>query len=161
MKMIEVYRRRRSIRSFIPGPIDPLIWEEILEAGRIAATSRGRQARRFVTITDPALISETVELAKMQVFLKDSSALVVGCQTSESTSAADVLISMAQMEATAVANGLGTLWLGVFDREVIARRINLPEGYKEVLMMAFGHPAEDGKQAAKLPLHELYVENHF
>ncbi len=161
MKIIDVYRQRRSIRSFVPGAIDTDIWHEILEAGRIAATSRGKQARRFITITDPLAISETVEQAKMQVFLKDCSALVVGCQTSEAASASDVIISMAQMEAVAVSHGLGTLWLGVFDRDVVRRRINLPEGYKEVLMMAFGHPAEPGQQPPKLPLTEVFRENSF
>lgn len=161
MKVIDVYRKRRSVRSFVPGPIASELWEEILEAGRIAATSRGKQARRFVTITDPKLIAETVDQAKMQVFLKDCSALVVGCQTSEAASAADVIIAMAQMETVAVSHGLGTLWLGVFDREVIRRRTNLPDDYKEVLMMAFGHPAEAGNQPPKLPKEELFRESRF
>ncbi|HSL94258.1 MAG TPA: nitroreductase family protein [Bacillota bacterium] len=161
MKLIDVYRQRRSVRAFAPGAIDADVWDEILEAGRVAATSRGKQARRFVTITDPATIAETVDQAKMQVFLKDCSALVVGCQTGEAASAADVIISMAQMEAVAVSHGLGTLWLGVFDREVIRRRINLPDDYKEILMMAFGYPAETGKQPPKLPKEELFREDRF
>ena len=161
MKIIDVYRLRRSVRSFAPGPIDQSVWEEILEGGRLAATSRGKQARRFITITDPTLIAETVEQAKMQTFLKDCSALVVGCQTGEATSAADVIISMAHMEAVAVSHGLGTIWLGVFDRDVISRRINLPEDYKAVLMMAFGHPSETLRQPPKLDKEELFRENHF
>jgi nitroreductase len=161
MDIMEVFRQRRSVRAFSYKPIPADTWQDVLEAGRIAATSRGRQARRFITITDPELIAETVCEAKMQGFLKDCSALVVGCQTPEATSAADVIISLTQMETVAVARGLGTLWLGVFDRDVISSRIKLPEDYKAVLMMAFGYPAEQGTQPPKLPLEEMYRENEF
>ena len=161
MSVLEVFKRRRSVRGFVSKPIPEDIWEDILEAGRIAATSRGKQARRFVTITDPAIIAETVQEAKMQAFLRECSVLIVGCATETASSGADVIISMAQMEATAVAHCLGTLWLGQFDRDVIAHRINLPEGFKVVLMMAFGYAAGECQQAAKLPVNELFFENTF
>lgn len=161
MSVLNVFQKRRSVRGYEAKPIPADVWASILEAGRIAATSRGRQARRFITITDPKQISETVREAKMQEFLVDASALLVGCTSDAQSSGADVIISMTQMETMAVSLGLGTLWLGVFDREVMSQRINLPDGYKVVLMMAFGYPAEDGKQPPKLPLEELFAENQF
>ena len=161
MSALNLFKLRRSVRSFISKPIPASIWADILEAGRIAATSRSKQARRFVTISEPALIAETVREAKMQDFLVNCSALVVGCATDVQSTGADVIISMTQMETVAVEKGLGTLWLGVFDRDVISQRINLPEGHKVVLMMAFGYAAEEGRQALKLPTEEIFRENSF
>lgn len=159
MSLLEVFRRRRAVRGFVQKPIPAEVWQDVLEAGRVAATSRGRQARRFVTITDPTRIAQMAKDAQMQDFVQQASALVIGCTPGPSN--VDVIISLTQMETMAVAHGLGTIWLGTFDRAVISQQINLPEELQPVLVMAFGFPAEAGEQKEKLPLAELFFENSF
>ncbi|MGI6358433.1 MAG: nitroreductase family protein [Bacillota bacterium] len=159
MNLMDVFHRRRAVRSFVQEQIPAEVWQDVLEAGRVAATSRGRQARRFVTVTDPARVRELAERAKMQEFVRDASALVIGCTPGPSN--VDVIISLTQMETMAVAHGLGTIWLGTFDKEIIAQEINLPRELQPVLVMAFGYPAGDGVQREKLPLGELFFENSF
>ena len=161
MSILDVLKRRRSVRGFVYQPIPQEDWLEILEAGRIAATSRNRQARRFVTITEPDRIKEFVQAAKMQEFTKEASAIVVGCAPDINSTGVDVMISLTQMEAVAVSKGIGTIWLGTFDREVVAERIKLPTDNKIVLLMAFGYPATPGQMPDKLPLGELFLNNSF
>lgn len=161
MNLLNVYQQRRSVRSFEYHQITATDWSDILEAGRIAATSRNKQARRFVTLTRPEDIKNMVSDAKMQSFLTEASALVVACTTEQANSGVDAIISLAQMEAVAVSKGLGTIWLGVFDRDVVAQKINLPTEYKVVLMMAFGYAAEVGQMPIKLSKEELFYEGSF
>ena len=161
MRVLDVLKRRRSVRGFVYQPIPKADWLDVLEAGRIAATSRNKQARRFVTITEPEHIKELVQAAKMQDLVKDASALVVGCATELNSTGVDVIISLTQMETVAVSKGIGTLWLGTFDRDVVGERIKLPSDYKAVLLMAFGYPASEGQMPEKLPIKEIFVENSF
>lgn len=161
MSVLEVLKRRRSVRSFVYQPIPQEDWLEILEAGRIAATSRNRQARRFVTITEPDRIKEFVQAAKIQEFTKEAAAIVVGCAPDINSTGVDVMISLTQMEAVAVSKGIGTIWLGTFDREVVGEQIKLPLDNKIVLLMAFGYPATPGNMPDKLPLGELFLKDTF
>jgi len=159
MSLLNVFHQRRAVRGFVQKPIPADVWQDVLEAGRVAATSRGRQARRFVTITDPARVAQLAKEAEMQDFVQQASALVIGCTPGPSN--VDVIISLTQMETMAVAHGLGTIWLGTFDREVVSRQINLPAELQPVLVMAFGYAAEPGEQKEKLPVSELFFENAF
>lgn len=161
MSVLEVLKGRRSVRSFVYKPVPEADWQEILEAGRIAATSRNKQARRFVTVTDSDRIKELVQAAKMQDFLKDVSALIVGCATDINSTGVDVIISLTQMEAVAVSKGVGTIWLGTFDRDVISQLVKLPPDNKIVLLMAFGYAASPGQMPEKLPINELFMDTSF
>lgn len=159
MNLLDIYRQRRSVRAFDYRPIPESDWADILEAGRIAATSRNKQARRFVVFNEPERIQQVAVDAKMQEFVKDASALVVACTTDKQTIGIDAIISLAQMEAMAVSKGIGTIWLGIFDRDIMASMIDLPEDYKIVVTMAFGYAAVPGEMPEKLATEQLFCTN--
>ena len=66
----------------------------------------------------------------------------------------DVVISMTQMEMAAVELGLGTIWLGSWDREVISEMLGVPGEMEVVVGMAIGHARDEGAPRDKLP-HEV------
>src|SRR4051812_11751779 len=47
---------KRELRSYADRPIDDDVVRAILEAGRVAGSSRNRQARRFVAVRSPELV---------------------------------------------------------------------------------------------------------
>jgi nitroreductase len=47
---------RREVREYDGRPLPEEAVRRILEAGRVAGSSRNRQARRFIAVTDRALI---------------------------------------------------------------------------------------------------------
>lgn len=53
---------RRSIRSYLPRPIEEEKLEKILRAGTYAASGMGRQSARIVLVRDPATIAELERL---------------------------------------------------------------------------------------------------
>jgi len=157
-EIIDLCRRRASVRQFAARPVPAATLEQILEAGRWAATSSNHQARRFVVITDPAARCELVELAEMQEFLAEAPVLIVGWATEPHRrgSMADVFISLTQMEMAAVAAGLGTCWIGRFKDEAVTRFIGGPAGGRPMSLLAVGYPAGDfPRPKEKLPLSEL------
>ena len=156
-------QRRRSVRRYTGEPIDPQTMQTIMEAGRWAATANNRQARRFVLIPAGEELRAFVSKAKMQPFVADAGVLVVGWATIANSqgAAADVIISLTQMEMAAVAAGLGTCWLGIFDQDIAAELIGGPAGGRVVCMLAIGHPADTGSPKPKLPREELFKTGTF
>lgn len=163
MYLLDVFRSRYSVRNYQNKPISERVLKDVLEAGRWAATSRNQQARRFIVITDSTLMDRLQQEAYMQPFVKDASVLLVGIATNgESGGAvADVLISMTQMETMAVASGLGTCWIGVFDAAKAAQLLGIPDEHKIVCMMTIGYPAAPGQPRDKLSIEELYHFNGY
>ncbi len=156
-QIVELYKSRASVRRFTGERIPPKVLQAVKEAGRWAATARNRQARRFSALTEREDIAELVHQADMQAFVEKTGAVIIGWAEADSPgSDADVLISMSQMEAAALAAGLGTIWLGIFDREVVASRFDKPDGWMPRVMLAMGVPAREFEPKSKLSNEELY-----
>lgn len=162
MKVLELCRQRHSVRSFTGEPISDEDRLYLMEAARWAATSGNRQARRFVVIQDPLRLQRLVEEASMQDFVADVGMLVFGVATTAGNrgAVADVFISMTQMELAAVERGLGTIWLGRFDREVVPRFLGVPDGMDVVMGLAFGHACGKDCPREKLPVEDLFTVDH-
>ena len=156
MGVADLCRRRSSIRAFTQEAVSDREREEITEAARWAATSNNRQARRFVMVEDPSRIRDMVDRASMQDFVGEAGLLVFGVATEKGGRGAimDVVISMTQMEMAAVELGLGTIWLGSWDREVISEMLGVPGEMEVVVGMAIGHARDEGAPRDKLP-HEV------
>lgn len=162
MSVLDLCRHRYSVRSFTGEPIGDEDRLYLMEAARWAATSGNRQARRFVIIEDSVRLRQVVERAGMQDFVADAGMLVFGVATTAGNrgAAADVFISMTQMELAAVERGLGTIWLGMWDRQVIPDILVVPEEMEVVMALAIGHPSGKGSPKEKLPLDELFTSDH-
>jgi len=161
--VLSLMKKRYSVRAFNGQAVSEQDLSYICEAGRWAATSNNKQARHFVLITDPELRRRLVSECKMQPFVADAGVVVVGIATNAESggSTADVFISMTQMELAAVERGLGTIWLGIYDREAVASMIGLPAGQRIVSLMAIGHAAAEGAPREKKPISELYSINRY
>lgn len=160
--VLSLMKQRFSVRTFSGQPVSEADLAYLCEAGRWAATSSNKQARHFVLITDRTQLAKLVSDCKMQPFVADAGMVVVGIATNAESggSTADVYISMTQMELAAVERGLGTIWLGIWDREGVANMIGLPAGQRIVVLMAIGHAAGPGAPKEKMPVTQLYSANH-
>ncbi len=162
MSILDICRKRWSVRKFTGEPLSAADLEYLKEVGRWAATSRNRQARRFVVVHDRDNIRSLVEEAKMQDFVESAGALIFGvAEDGSSGSKVDVVISLTQMEMAAVEQGLGTIWLGIWDRDVVRRRLEIPGGMAPVVALAIGQSAEVGSPRKKLPVEDLFRSETF
>ncbi len=162
MSLLDLCRKRWSVRNFTGDPVSAVDMEYLKEVGRWAATSRNRQARRFVVVRDPENIRELVRAANMQEFVARAGTLIFGIAEDAGGGAKiDVVISLAQMEMAALELGLGTIWLGIWDRDVVASRLAIPPDVTPVVCLAIGHPGETGSPRSKLPVEELFFEETF
>ncbi len=162
MSVLDLCRKRCSVRKFTGDPLSVPDLDYLKEVGRWAATSRNRQARRFVVVHERENLRGLVEEAKMQDFVESAGALVFGIAEDDSSgSKLDVVISLTQMEMAAVEQGLGTIWLGIWDKEIVRRRLKIPGEMAPVVALAIGKPAEMGSPRKKLPVEDLFRSETF
>jgi nitroreductase len=80
MELMDVIRRRRSIRAFRNDPIPDDVLSEILEAGRLGPTAMNVQDCRFGIITDAAVKAKLVEVSGGQEWIATAPVIVALCR---------------------------------------------------------------------------------
>jgi nitroreductase len=77
--LIDLLRRRWSVREFRDQPIPEPVLQDILEAGRLSPSGGNEQAWRFGVLTDRELITQVAALAYGQTWLARAPLLIVLC----------------------------------------------------------------------------------
>jgi nitroreductase len=79
--LIDILKKRCSVRSFEEKAIAQDIIDSIIEAGRLSPSGGNEQAWKFGVITDKHIINEISEAAYKQSWINTSPLLVVLCTT--------------------------------------------------------------------------------
>jgi nitroreductase len=171
--MIELLRKRRSIRKFSPDKIAPEIMATIIEAALRAPSSRGNNPWEFILVDDPELLDK-LSLAKQHgsEFLKNAPFAVVVCADSTKSDVwvEDCAIAAIIIQLTALSMGLGSCWAQIRNRNhnhektaesYIQELINLPDQVKVACVIGIGHPAEHKQPlaAGKLEHHKIRINS--
>jgi nitroreductase len=152
--MIELLRKRRSIRKFTSEPIAPEAVELLLEAALRSPSSRGINPWHFIFVDDPALLS-SLSLAKKHgaEFLKNAPLAVVVCADSTKSDVwiEDCSIAAIIIQLIAVSLGLGSCWAQIRNRQhgsemssetYVQHLLGLPDQIKVECVLGIGYPAE-------------------
>lgn len=154
----------RSVRAFLPGPLEDGTLELLVAAAQSASTSANIQAWSVVAIEDPDTKSSIAELAGGQKHIVDAPLLLVwiadlarienvaarrdvkleAIDFTESFLLATVDAALAAQNAVIAAEslGLGTVYIGAIRNHPaeIAAIIGLPERSYAVFGLVVGHP---------------------
>jgi nitroreductase len=168
--MIELLRKRRSVRKFESRPIDPEKIERIQEALLRLPTSRGLNPWEFVFVDDPALLQALSRAKKHgSSFLKGAPLGIVVCADAtrcdvwiEDCSIASILVQM-----VALSLDLGSCWIQIRLRQAdatttsevyIRKTLSLPGHLSVLSMIAVGYPAEHPEpiRAEELPAGKIH-----
>ncbi len=170
--MIELLRKRRSIRRYTDETIDCATVDLLIEALLRAPTSRNINPCEFVVVDDRDLL---VQLSRAKEhgsdFLKQAQLGIVVCADArksdvwvEDCSIASILVQM-----TAQSLGLGSCWIQIRKRshdstataeEYIRKILGLPEHLRVQSMISIGLPAEQRKPLGADELHYHKVRHN-
>ncbi len=129
---------RREVRDYDGRPLPDDAVRRILEAGRVAGSSRNRQQRRFVVLSD----REAVAAAVFNPGNVRGAALVVAIVVSgKGPLALDAGRAAQNMLLAAHADGIGSCPNGIADAEVMAAAVGIAEGEQVATVLTFGYPA--------------------
>ena len=138
--MLELLRKRRSIRLFRKERISPAHIDALREAVLRSPSSRGIQPWKFFFVQDPDLIGKLSRAKESgSAFLKGAPLAVVVCgdETMSDVWIEDCSIAAVIVHLTAVSLGLGGCWIQIRNRMHSAEKTS--EDYvREIL--GIGHP---------------------
>jgi len=160
MSCIEKVLARRSVRKFTDAPVDKKVFNNILEAGRLAPSATNNQPWHFVVVRDNKG-KEACDFQGFNKWVNGASFVVVGFYRQseviiEKLSLMDVTIALQNMVVAGWVQGVGSCWMGAFDERKLQETLNLPLDSIVVGAIAFGIPEENPRQLPKKPLNEIF-----
>jgi nitroreductase len=142
---------KREVRRYDGRPLPDDAVRRVLEAGRVAGSSRNRQARRFVVLRDRAL----VERAAAAVHVPGNvlgAALVVAIVTGRKGPVAfDAGRAAQNMMLAAWDEGIGSCPNGIADADALAEIVGAADDEQLAIVVTFGYPARPIDPPARPP----------
>jgi nitroreductase len=148
---------RRSIRRFLPTPVEPEKLRACLEAARIAPSAHNVQPWRFIVVDDPGLKDRLATAAFSGIYSGSKFAarapvlLVLLARPGKATARLgsliqgvpyyllDIGIAGEHVVLQAEELGLATCWMGWFDYRKARKVLDIPRTFKLVAMMPLGY----------------------
>lgn len=165
---------RRSVRRFLPAPVEREKIVACLEAARLAPSAHNVQPWRFLVLDDPELKDRFARevfsgLFKATMFAAQAPALIVilarpdflanrvgGALQGIPYYSIDIGIAGEHIALQARELGLGTCWIGWFNYRKARRFLKTPRAYKIMALMAMGyHEERPPKEKRRLPLEQI------
>lgn len=152
--MLNLLRRRRSIRRYTDEAIEPEKLTLLIKAALLAPSSRNLRPWEFIVVDDPIILQELAASKQHgSSFLKDAA---LGVVVIADPRKCDVWIEDASIAAlilhlTAESLNLGSCWIQIRERdhdasctaeEHVKNCLNIPEDYKVECIVAIGYPGE-------------------
>ncbi|HOW85317.1 MAG TPA: nitroreductase family protein [Candidatus Aminicenantes bacterium] len=152
-----ILQGRRSIRRFLPAPVEPEKLRACLEAARLAPSAHNVQPWRFMVVDDPDLKSRLAAAAfggfyKGSLFAAQAPVILVllarpgrGVVRLGSRIQGvpffllDMGIAGEHLVLQAEELGLATCWMGWFNYRRVRKALDIPPGFKLVALMPLGY----------------------
>ena len=172
--VLDLLRRRASVRDYKPDPVSNELIDAVLTAARQAPTSSNLQAYSFVVIREPELKKCLAGLAGGQKHIIDAPVFIAICadvhRLSKAVEGIGKTFAKNHLEMTMVACidaalvgmcaslsadslGLGTVMIGGMrnDPEGVAEQLGLPDGVFVAFGLCIGWPNSRPEAKPRLP----------
>lgn len=169
MEVAEAIRSRRSIRSFARTLVEKEKIVQVLEAARLAPSAWNRQDWRFVAVRNKNTLKKLSLACDDQVHVAEADTVICCCGTNtsefmsggEKAYRIDVSIAASFMILQAVELGLGTCWIGAFNRDKVKSLLRVPDGVRVVSLLAIGYSHYVPAPTERKPLTEVAAAENF
>ncbi len=178
MELFEAIRTRRSVRRYLDKPVEEEKLHAVLEAVRLSPSWANLQCWRLIVVTDKELREKISDLSYVESYfspkgykanpskkaLAEAPVLIVLCAEpsqsgniwGQSYYLVDTGIASQSMMLAARAQGLGTVFVGVYDEVKVKGILNIPQNVRVVGLFPLGYPVEEGKAGpGRKPLEEI------
>ena len=152
--VIALMQKRRSIRRFLPRPVEADKIDQLMEAALRSPSSRGIAPWEFIIVTDPALLGKLSRAKESgSAFLKRAPLGIIICADPAQCDVwvEDASIASIVIQLTAESLGLGSCWIQIRERQhdstqsaraYVATTLNIPEQLQVESIIAIGYPNE-------------------
>ena len=164
MDVYQAIRARKSVRAFRDQEVDDETLTRLFEAVRLAPSAKNSQEWRFVVVRDRDTRERIATEGAGQAFIGRAPVLVVCCAETEGRTMRggqqaypiDVAIAIDHLTLAAVAEGLGTCWIGAYDESKVKDILGIPRAIRVVELLPLGYPVDPAAvDKSRLPLSTI------
>ncbi len=164
MDVYEAIRTRKSVRAYLDKDVPQEVLLRILEAARLAPSAKNLQEWRFVVVRDPRTREKLARAARNQAFVAQAPVVLACCAETDghvmtcgqACYPIDVAIAIDHITLCAVAEGLGTCWIGAFFEEKVKEILGIPPHIRVVELLPLGYPKDPSPvPKRRLPLEKI------
>ena len=151
MSILEVLKKRRSIRKYQTKLVEKDKVLKVLEAARLGPSADNMQPCQFIVVTDEE-VRERLRASYNAEWFVHAPVIIVCCASpkgswrrkdGEEYWKVDAAIAMQNLILAATEEGLGTCWITNFDEKAAKKALNIPKEIRVVAMTPLGYPAEE------------------
>jgi nitroreductase len=132
---------KREVRRYDGRPLPEDAVRRVLEAGRVAGSSRNRQARRFVVLRDRALVERAAAAVHVPENVLGAALVVVVVTGRKGPTSFDAGRAAQNMMLAAWNEGIGSCPNGIADSEALASVVSASDEEQIAIVLTFGYPA--------------------
>ena len=124
-----------------------------MDAARLAPSAGNIQPWHFIIIKEKEKRVKIAAGCKYGKFLSETPVVIVACgykKASPRWHSIEASIALEHIVLAATALGLGTCWIGMFNKEEIRKMTGLPERFEIIALLALGYPGGKADYGAKL-----------
>ncbi len=130
---------KRDTRAYVDRSIEDQVLRRILQAGRMAGSSKNTQPVRLVVLRDREWLKEVATCGKFsQPLLAAAAGIAVCCAPDGSDF--DAGRAAQNMMVAAWNEGVASCPTSVHDQPCAIEKLRLPEGWRIVVIVALGYP---------------------
>jgi nitroreductase len=132
---------KREVRDYASRPVPADAEQRILEAGRVAGSSRNTQSRRFIVVADPDKREQLADAVYAPGNVRGAALVVVIVAWGRGPTAFDVGRAAQNMMLVAWEDGVGSCPNGIGKPDQAAMVLGLGEDERAAIVITFGYPA--------------------
>jgi nitroreductase len=150
-------RTRREIREYLDKPIPDESLQKILEAGRLAPSSKNSQPWHFIVIKDKGTLSKIASLTPTGAHIAQAPLAIGVLMDGAKLPEIDGARAIQNMVLEAWDLGIGSCWVTNFYEDAVKDTLGAPQRMKMVSVIPFGFPREPKTTRKKVrkPLQEI------
>lgn len=166
MTILDIAKKRSSVRSYADTAVEKEKLESILEAAHVAPTAANMQPVKLFVVQNKEKLAGIEKAANIY----DAPVAIVVCADKTKawtrpfdgkiTTDIDASILTDHMMLEATAQGLGSVWICFFKADILKKELALPDNLEPINILAIGYSNEseadvNRHNAERIPMEQL------
>jgi nitroreductase len=163
MDIFDAIRTDLAVRQYRDTPIPDNLAREIVEAGRLTASSANGQPWRFIVVRDKDTLRKLASLAPTGPYIAQAPLAIVVATTQSPYAVSDASRAIQSMILDAWSRGIGSNWVGFHGFDAVKPLLSIPDDLDVLAIVPFGYPVQPtgaGKKIRK-PLGEIAFHERY
>jgi len=140
MDVFEAVRTILAVRRYQDGPVPEDTLRRILEAGRLTGSAMNGQPWHFIVVQDRETLRRLGALAQSGPYVAQAPLAIVVAVEKTGFAVSDASRAVQSMLLTALADGVGSNWVGFGGLEEVKALLKIPAKLDVLAILPFGYP---------------------